>query len=123
MNYIWNGIPIMVTFESDWKKAKRILLEIEESKLKELLDKAKKQMDKALKNYHIHYSNITPTVYTNIRPNGVLLTLRYLCNPKKRRDSEQIAIEAILNEFAQHDNINFAYPTTRFFKSEKEIIN
>ena len=26
MNYIWNEIPIMVTFESNWEKAKRISL-------------------------------------------------------------------------------------------------
>ena len=26
--YIWNEIPVLVTFESDWKKAKQILTDI-----------------------------------------------------------------------------------------------
>lgn len=120
MNYIWNEIPIMITFESNWEKAKQILLEIEDSKLKQMVEKAEEQMDHAKKTHHFYYANITPTVYTNIQSNGVLLTLRYLCNPRKRRESEQIAIEGILNEFAKHKDITFAYPTTRFFDAVKE---
>ncbi|HHM21669.1 MAG TPA: mechanosensitive ion channel family protein, partial [Bacteroidetes bacterium] len=113
MDYIWNEIPIIVTFESDWNKAKEILLEIEEEKLKPMLKNIKSEYNKAHRKYFVHYSKLTPTVYTSIKENGVLLTLRYLCHPKKRRDSEQTATEEILNRFGRHKDIQFAYPTTR----------
>lgn len=120
MNYIWNEIPVMVTFESNWQKAKRILLKIEDQKLKKMVDEVNMELGKALKNYHVYYTKLTPTVYTSLKPNGVLLTLRYMCNPKKRRDSEQIAVEEILSQFARHKDIHFAYPTTRFYDATKE---
>ena len=120
MNYIWNEIPILVTFESNWRKAKKIFLEIEENELKKLVTRTDATFGRAMNKYHIYYSNITPTVYTTIRPNGILLTLRYLCNPKNRRDSEQIAIELILEQFEKHEDLQFAYPTTRFVDASQE---
>lgn len=120
MNYIWNEIPVMVTFESNWQKAKQILLDVEESKLKSLINEAEENLDKAKRKYYVHYNNLTPTVYTTIKENGVMLTLRYLCHPKMRRSSEQLAIEEILLQFAKCPDIHFAYPTTRFYDATKE---
>ncbi|HFA48467.1 MAG TPA: mechanosensitive ion channel family protein [Bacteroidetes bacterium] len=120
MNYIWNEIPVMVTFESNWKKAKKILLEVEEKKLKPLVSNMRSEMRKGREKYYVHYTNFDPTVYTTIKKNGVMLTLRYLCHPKTRRTSEQAAIEEILEQFYKHDDIQFAYPTTRFFDASKE---
>ena len=120
MNYIWNEIPIMISFESNWQKAKQILLEIEENKLKSLINEADENLDKAKRKYYVQYHNLTPTVYTTIKENGVMLTLRYLCHPKMRRNSEQLAIEEILLLFAKCNDIHFAYPTTRFYDASKE---
>ncbi|NIQ11082.1 MAG: mechanosensitive ion channel family protein, partial [Gammaproteobacteria bacterium] len=63
----------------------------------------------------IFYSKLTPVVYTSVKDCGVMLTIRYLCEPRKRRGSEQGIWEDILDAFAAHDNIDFAYPTQRFY--------
>ena len=120
MDYIWNETPILITFESDWKKAKKTLLEIEGTILKPLMKDIEPKFNEAKKKYFVAYKYLTPTVYTKIKDNGVLLTLRYLCPPKKRRNFEQAVIEEILDQFAKHDDIHFAYPTTRFYDAEKE---
>lgn len=120
MNYIWNEIPILITFESNWKKAKQILLNIEEIKLKRKPGQIQNELEKGLRNYHVTYKNLDPTVYTSLRPNGIALTLRYLCPPKQRRGTEQLAVEEVLSEFAKHKDIQFAYPTTRFYDATKE---
>lgn len=121
MDFIWHEIPVMITFESNWKKAKEILLAVEETKLKPLVNDAKPQFEDAKKRYYVEYANLDPTVYTKIKENGVLLTLRYLCPPKRRRSFEQIAIEEILSQFASHEDIQFAYPTTRFYSAKDEL--
>jgi len=54
-------------------------------------------------------------VYTSVQDSGVLLTIRYLCEPQRRRDSGQAIWEDILKEFAQRADIDFAYPTQRFY--------
>ncbi len=120
MNYIWNEIPVTVTFESDWQKAKALLLQIQEEHLKPLLADLKPHLEKAKKEFFIVYSKIAPTVYTSLKPEGIQLTLRYLCNPKKRRSTQQIAVEAILKEFEQHSDIEFAYPTMRLYQTQAE---
>jgi len=120
MDYIWNEIPVMITFESNWVKAKEILLEIAELKLKEKMEDLRPKLEKRLKDYHVTYKNLTPTVYTGLKPNGIQMTLRYLCPPKKRRGTEQMAIEEILTQFGKQNDIHFAYPTTRFYDATKE---
>src|SRR2546422_6151469 len=39
--------------------------------------------------FMIFYTNLTPTVYTSGHDSGVLLTLRYLCEPRQRRVTER----------------------------------
>jgi hypothetical protein len=74
----------------------------------------------ASKRYMIFYSKLTPAVYTTVRDCGVLLTLRYLIEPRKRRGSEQAVWEEILRAFAQRQDIDFAYPTQRFYNNVEE---
>jgi hypothetical protein len=68
----------------------------------------------------IFYCNLTPTVYTCVKDCGVMLTIRYLCDPRKRRGSEQELWEAILEAFSLRDDIDFAYPTQRFYSNAQE---
>lgn len=116
--YIWNEMPVLITFESNWKKAKDILEEVI-NKYSENVDvKVQKELHEASKKYLIHYKHLTPIVYTSVREHGVELTIRYLCNPRTRRGSENQIWEAILKRFAKEKDIDFAYPTTRFYKNE-----
>jgi small-conductance mechanosensitive channel len=117
--YIWNEIPVMVTFESDWKAAKDILQTIGHKTSDALSKPAKQRIREATKKYLITYTHLTPIVYTSVKESGVLLTLRYLCNPKKRRSSEHSIWEYILEEFGKNKNIDFAYPTTRFYNRDQ----
>ncbi len=114
--YIWNEIKVLITFESNWAKTKSLLEEIINKHAKNIDLKAKKELLKASKNYLIYYENLTPIVYTSVKDSGVLLTLRYLCNPRNRRGSENEIWENILTEFDAQKDIDFAYPTTRFYK-------
>jgi small-conductance mechanosensitive channel len=68
----------------------------------------------------IFYSTLTPSVYTHVKDSGVLLTIRYLCEPRRRRDSQQAIWEDILKKFAECDDIDFAYPTQRFYNNSVE---
>jgi small-conductance mechanosensitive channel len=113
--YIWNEIPVLVTFESDWKKAKTILQDIAVKQTGSLSEAAQKRIKQAASKYLIFYSKLTPIVYTSVRDSGVLLTVRYLTEPRRRRGSEQAIWEDILNAFAMQPDISFAYPTQRFY--------
>lgn len=117
--YIWNEMPITITFDSDWKKAKSILLEIENERVKDFAPTAKKEIDRSERKYNIQYNKLTPTVYTSVKTNGICLTLRYLTHPRTERNSEQIIWEEVLNRFAQEPQINFAYPSQSIYLKDR----
>ena len=118
--YIWNEIPVLVTFESDWQKAKQILTNIVNNHGVLLSNEAEKQIKEAAKKFLIFYSKLTPIVYTSVKDSGVMLTMRYMCNPRERRVIEEKIWEDILKEFARHKDIDFAYPTQRFYNNLQE---
>ena len=118
--YIWNEIPVLITFESDWQKAKKILQKIAEQDSERLSKAAEKRIKEASRKYMILYSKLTPIVYTSVKESGVLLTIRYLCEPQSRRGSEQKIWEDILKEFALQKDIQLAYPTQRFYNYRLE---
>jgi small-conductance mechanosensitive channel len=118
--YIWNEIPVLITFESNWQKAKKILQKIADKDAEQLSKAAEKRVKEASKKFMILYSRLTPIVYTSIQNSGVLLTIRYLCEPQRRRDSEQAIWEDVLKEFGQQTDIDFAYPTQRFYNNQFE---
>ena len=108
--FIWNEIPILVTFESDWKKAKTILSEVANKHTEHFSKAAREKIESANKKFLI----------SSIKDSGIMLTIRYLIEPKKRRSSEQEIMEEILLEFSKCDNIDFAYPTQRFYNNLTE---
>lgn len=119
-NYIWNEIPVLITFESNWQKAKNILTEIINTHAEKLSETMVKEIKEASRRFMIHYTHLTPIVYTKVKDFGVLLTIRYLSQIRNRRGSEQTLWEEILKQFAAQSDIDFAYPTTRFFDNRAE---
>ncbi len=119
-NYIWHEIGVLVTFESNWEKAKKILTNIVNEHSEHFTKTAEKKIKDASKKYMIFYRNLTPIVYTSVKDSGVMLTMRFLCDPRQRRGYEQIIWEMVLKEFGQCEDIDFAYPTQRFYNNMSE---
>ena len=119
-HYIWNEIPVLVTFESNWKKAKELMSVIANEHGGTIDKAAQERLKAAAKKFLIFYNNLTPIVYTSVKDCGVMLTIRYLTDPRRRRGTEQELWENILEEFAMHEDIDFAYPTQRFYNNSSE---
>ncbi len=118
--YIWNEMPVLITFESDWQKAKKILTDIVNHHGVLLSKEAENQIKEAAKKFLIFYTKLTPIVYTSVKDSGVMLTMRYMCSPRERRITEEKIWEDVLKEFAKHKDIDFAYPTQRFYDNTNE---
>ncbi|MBL7016806.1 MAG: mechanosensitive ion channel family protein [Kiritimatiellales bacterium] len=121
--YIWNEVPVLITFESDWKKAKDILREVAKKHTEALSAGAQAQIRRAAKKYLIVAGTLTPTVYTTVKDSGVMLTIRYIVDPRQRRGTEQKIWENILESFASEPMIDLAYNTTRFYTTAPENAN
>jgi len=120
IGYIWNEIPILVTFESNWEHAKQILQDIADSHTRSLSIDAEKQLRSSNQKHMIFYKKLNAMVWTSVQNSGVLLTVRYLCEPQKRRNSEHEIWESVLKVFSSQQDIDFAYNTNRVFHRYEE---
>jgi small-conductance mechanosensitive channel len=118
--FIWNEIAVTITFESNWRAAKEMLLAVTLRHVGAFAKQTERDFLKPARRYLIFYSTLQPTVYTSVRPNGVVLSIRYVCAARQRRATTTAIWEEILDAFADRGDIEFAYPTTRFFEHERE---
>jgi small-conductance mechanosensitive channel len=118
--FIWNELPVLLTFESDWRRAKDLLAGILEEKVGGAVSEAEKAVRTASRRFFIHFKKLTPKVYTSVEDSGVLLTLRFICHARQRRGTAEDLWEAILDAFSKEPDIDFAYPTTRMFLNSLE---
>ncbi|MCA9618180.1 MAG: mechanosensitive ion channel family protein [Myxococcales bacterium] len=119
-HYIWLELPVTVTFESNWRDAKKILAEVGDLVSQDVAEEARRYVEAAANRYVIKFTHLTPIVYTRVVDVGITLTLRFLSLPQRRRSAEEKAWEAILDRFAEREDIDFAYPTTRFYDNVQE---
>ena len=59
-------------------------------------------------------------MYTDVKDSGINLTVRYLTDPRRRRGTAEIIWERTLEAFGENDNIDFAYPTIRYYDNKSE---
>src|SRR5690554_2741722 len=70
-NYIWNEMDVRLTFESNWEKARTILQDIVNRRAENIDKDAKHEIFEASKNFMIHYTYLTPYVYTEVKEFGI----------------------------------------------------
>lgn len=114
--FIWNEVKVTITFESNWQKAKEIVLRQANPEIDKLQARVQASINRMAQQYMIHYEKFTPIVYVNIVDYGIELSLRYLTEVRERRKTADKISRAILEDFAREKDIQFAYPTYRIVK-------
>lgn len=118
--FVWQEIQVVVTFESNWRKAESLLCEIVEKQAGELAPAARESLNKAAAKLLISSDPVEPDVYVRVVDIGVELTMRLVTAARKRREVEQAVWIKVLDAFAQEPDIDFAYPTQRIYLNPQE---
>lgn len=108
--FIWNELSVVVSFRSDWEAARDLMQAMAEETSGIAEQQAARQIRELSREFLIHYSILTPFVYVRIVENGVRLTMRYLCEVRKRRGTEHALTMGILHAFRAQGGIELAYP-------------
>lgn len=111
--FIWHEIPLLITFESDWKRAEAMYSGILAEVAPGITGKAAERIKATAREYRIKYTHLTPTVYVSVEDSGVLLTGRVLVSARQRRGVDQDIWKKLLDGIAGDPSIELAYPTTR----------
>lgn len=120
LRLIWNELAVMVTFESDWRAAKTLLAEIVKRHTRSVEGWDEIGHAPGGGRHAVARLDGPSGVVTSVADSGVVLTLRYLCRPDERRGTAERIWEEILTGFGERENIDFAYPTRRYYDNIRE---
>lgn len=120
-NYIWYEIPIILTYESDWRKGKELFINLISEYAKSYEQQINQEMKSVKNDYPINYRYTTPTIYTSTLDHGISLTLRYMVPTRAIRQSTHDIWEAVLDIIDAHDDLDLAYPTHRLLTQHEPV--
>ncbi|MGY0374939.1 mechanosensitive ion channel family protein [Clostridium sp. JNZ J1-5] len=104
--FTWHELEIALTTDSNWEKAKEIILNIADEIVGNVEQEAKDSLNIASKNLPIYYENLSHTIYTSLENGKIILTLRFICKARNFRNLKHYIIENVLKEFLKHEDIN-----------------
>ena len=110
-SFIWDEIHLMLTFDSDWKKAKEIAVVITKEITLQFETNAKQELSDLGEKYLITTSDVESRIYTQITDNWIDMRLRYVVDPHQRRKVKHLLSEKILEAFLAEKDIKIASAT------------
>ena len=108
---VWDGIDIMITFDSNVQKAASIAKEVTKKYSKGYTDITRKQLNKLRSSYHLKNTNVEPRIYTFIEAYGIKISAWYLTNAYATLTLRSTISMEIISKMQAEDDITIAYPT------------
>jgi small-conductance mechanosensitive channel len=109
--FIWDEIPLPVTYDSDWKKLKQIVVEIVEDETQDIASTADKEISEIGKKYYLSEFHTEPQVFTELTDNWIRFHVRYVTDVEKRRALHNRISQRILSRIEEADDIELASAT------------
>ena len=108
---VWDGIDIVITYDSNYKKAQHIAREILKHYSKGYTDITRKQLSKMRNKYSLRATGVEPRIYTFVESYGIVISSWYLTNSYSALVLRSTMSPEILEAFMKEDDITIAYPT------------
>ncbi len=118
---VWDGIDIMVTFDSNHKKAVHIAREISTKYSKGYSDLTRKQLNTLRAKYNLKNSSVEPRVFTFIEKYGMKISTWYLTNSYATLTLRSRISAEIIEAYNAEADIAIAYPTKTIRLSPAEM--
>ncbi len=115
-DFVWDELSLLVTFDSNWRLAEKIMLDAVERDFSGKEDHIKERLRSARRKYYVTYTYITPKVYVNIADSGVKLSARYLVRARNRRTLQDQFCRHILDMFSRESTVALAYPSLALYR-------
>jgi small-conductance mechanosensitive channel len=109
--YIWDEIKLPITYDSNLAGATDILKRVGGEYTQEFLKGAEEQMRQMERIFMVPHFEIEPAVYIKVTDNWVELTLRYLVDPKRRRNASTFIFSEVFRQFQKRKDIKIASST------------
>ncbi|RRS29945.1 MAG: membrane protein [Epsilonproteobacteria bacterium (ex Lamellibrachia satsuma)] len=112
---VWDGIDIMITFDSNVSKASSIAKEITKKYSKGYTEITRKQLNKLRSQYSMKNTNVEPRIYTFIEPYGIKISAWYHTNAYATLTLRSTISVEIIERLQAEDDITLAFPTQSIY--------
>lgn len=113
--YIWHEIQYVLTFDSHWQDAEKIMTEVGNIYFEEYVAPHITENQEYLPN---DLKDLQPVFSLRTNDDGIVLALRYLVHYKKGTSTKTFLHKKILTAFNAHPHINFAVLDIRILSKE-----
>ncbi len=108
---VWDGVDVMITFDSNYKKAQHLVREIVKKYSKGYTEISRKQLNLLRSQYSLKNINVEPRVYTFMEEYGVKISCWYMTNSYATLTLRSNIYSNILDALMAEEDIKIAYPT------------
>jgi len=111
-SFLWDEIMIPITYASNWKKAKEVMLDIVTRETVEIVKEAEAEIEKIGETYYLPRRMVEPAVYLTPTDNWISFHVRYVTRVKERRAFRTRISEMILEKVQEYPDISISSTTT-----------
>jgi len=118
-SFVWDEISIPLTYESDWRRAKEIILSILTNETGAMTEQAEEEIERIGEKYFLPKKVVEPSVFVSLTDNWILLDARYVTRTQTRRVLRSRISELILSAIEKDDTITIASETVTVTNFQK----
>jgi small-conductance mechanosensitive channel len=110
-SFVWDEISIPLTYDSNWKRAKDIILEIIRKETDSMTQTAEVEIERIGEKYYLPKKVVEPSVYISLTDNWITLDARFVTDARNRRILRSRISELILAAIESEEGITIASET------------
>jgi len=111
-SFLWDEIKIPVTYSSDWRKAKDLILGIVQRETSAIATEAESEIEQLGEKYYLPKRMVEPAIYVTPTDNWIMFHVRYVTRMKDRRAFRTRLSEMILETIQEQPGISISSSTS-----------
>jgi len=110
-SFIWDEISIPLTYGSDWRLAKDLVIGIVIKETASITMQADAEIERIGEKYYLPKKVVEPSAYITLTDNWITLDVRYVTDVRNRRILKSLLSELILAAIEKEDKITISSTT------------
>ena len=110
-SFVWDEIAIPLTYDSNWRLAKDLVLGIVTKETAAMTKKADEEIERIGEKYYLPKKVVDPSAYITFTDNWIMLDVRYVTDARTRRLLRSRLSELILAAIEKEDRITISSST------------
>jgi small-conductance mechanosensitive channel len=120
-SYIWDEVKLPITYSSNLEAASEILLDIGGQYSREFLKGAEAQLEAMRRNSLVPELELKPNVFLKVTDNWLELSMRYVVDPKQRRNASNFIYRETFKRIRDRKDIQIASETMDLTLQNKKV--